>query len=61
MKKLEVKQMENLEGGGWWADVVVGASCGATILLVATPFAPVAAMTGPACVVGLIGHGLNKY
>ena len=61
MKKLNVNQMENLVPSGWWEDVVVGASCGATILLAATPAAPLAIMTGNACVVGLIGYALDKY
>jgi len=61
MKKLELNQMENLEGGKWWDDVIVGASCGATLVLLATPLAPVAAMTGPACIVGMVGYGLGKY
>ena len=62
MKKLELNQMEGLEGGSWWDDVVVGVSCGATLVLVATvAFAPAAVLTGPACVVGLIGYGLKKY
>lgn len=61
MKKMELSQMENLIGSGWWEDVVVGVSCGATIVLAATPAAPLALATGNACIVGLIGYGLGKY
>ena len=56
MKKLELNQMENLEGG--LVDPcsrVTGGMCAATIILAASPFAPIAAATGIGCAIGLFG------
>ena len=53
MKKLEVNQMENLEGGkcSTWA----GGFCAATIILTGSGiFAPLAGATGFGCVLGLM-------
>lgn len=61
MKNLELNQMELISGSGWWEDVVVGATCGGTILLLATPLAPAAILTGNACFVGIMGYALDKY
>jgi hypothetical protein len=57
MKKLEVNQMENLEGGRVDpCSRVTGGMCFATIaLLSSTVFAPLAAATGIGCAIGLYG------
>lgn len=56
MKKLEVKQMENLEGSGSrkGCQNATSALCYATIGLLAFggPFAPLAAATGIGCALG---------
>ena len=61
MKELRIERMEMVSGGGWKEDVLVGLACGSTIVLLATPFAAGAILTGNACAVGLIGMGLGKY
>lgn len=53
MKKLELNQMENLEGGKWDCNSVTSALCGATVgLLFTGPFASLAAATGVGCALG---------
>ena len=54
MKKLELNQMENLEGGGKdHCSAVAGGLCAATIILLYTgPFACLAAATGIGCALG---------
>ncbi|MCE7054426.1 hypothetical protein LZF95_07065 [Algoriphagus sp. AGSA1] len=61
MKELSIEKMEMVIGGGLREDLIVGLACGSTILLAATPVAPLAILTGNVCAVGLIGYGLGKY
>lgn len=48
--------MEHIEGGGFWFDVVAGLSCGATIVLAATPAWAFAIATGDVCITMLVGY-----
>jgi hypothetical protein len=61
MKELSIEQMEMVSGGGLKEDLIVGFACGSTFLLMATPAAPFAILTGNVCAVGLIGYSLGKY
>ena len=60
MKKLQNEEMELMEGGGIMSmfkmnahDNVTVMFCAATVFLVGSPLAPVAAATGLACAAGL--------
>lgn len=56
MKKLELNQMENLEGGNS-SETTTGALCAATIILCyAGPFACLAAATGIGCAIGIYAN-----
>ena len=61
MKELPIEKMEMSSGDGLWEDVTIGLACGATIVLLATPAAAGAILTGNVCAIGLIGYGLGKY
>ena len=52
MKKLDLNQMEAVKGNGWFEDLTVGSLCGATLVIAATPAAPLALLTGVGCAVG---------
>jgi hypothetical protein len=62
MKRLELNQMENLEGGRTSCEIASEGMCYATIGLLAFggPFAPLAAATGIGCALGAYSGCITK-
>ncbi len=61
MKKLELNQMEVLQGGDDADDIFFGSVCGATAVIAASPIAPLAIISGGVCAIGLIGYARGYW